>query len=489
MMSNDAQPAQGIQQDDDAARQLITEMFYRANTENSKRKIRYRCEYCHEAVFQHYEECVAHESECAALQDAKRSLKLKRTKIQHQQPMEERPYCFSEEESDSTSSVYTPTDSPYPPPATLQPPTVPCNYTAQLLMAQQQLFSSASWGQPLSQMLPLTSAAGVSSHYSDGLQYSSSLKSQLTAQLSPMASSPCTHQMMQQQLSARLTEAQALFARHQNKTAIAWRYPPPPVNEHSPSWQTLHQCTENIQNLRPAKNMNNVKKAQPTVPIQQCKPVFCQEVKAVAAKVDPILPKPMKNDTSSSTICCHEDCQNIAVGYCRTNFVRKLDARTCKHRGGCCISHLCQSTYICAHEGCKARVRKGESVCMTHEYRGQMCTIAGCINIIDKKGMSVCNEHLTLTTCIRDGCSDKAVKGGVCTDQQGKPQCKHEGCKRASAADGVCDKHCTRVICSYRGCRTTAQLGGLCNRHGGGKELLFSYYNNDPRMQQMNFGL
>ena len=77
--------------------------------------------------------------------------------------------------------------------------------------------------------------------------------------------------------------------------------------------------------------------------------------------------------------------------------------------------------------------------------------------------------------CSADGCTNGAVRGGVCVRHGAKvKRCNSEGCTNQAQKGGVCIKHGAKVEykrCSSEGCTKYAQKGGVCWKHGA-KDLM-----------------
>ena len=77
--------------------------------------------------------------------------------------------------------------------------------------------------------------------------------------------------------------------------------------------------------------------------------------------------------------------------------------------------------------------------------------------------------------CSCDGCSNFAMRGGVCTKHGAKKKpCSHEGCSNNALQGGVCIKHGAKIerkrkSCGHEGCNKKAQSKGMCDRHSGRK--------------------
>ena len=99
------------------------------------------------------------------------------------------------------------------------------------------------------------------------------------------------------------------------------------------------------------------------------------------------------------------------------------------------------------------------------------CTSDGCTNIAIKGG--VCWRHGAKNTTNQkrsEGCTNYAVKGGVRKRHGAKVNrklCSSEGCTNIAKTGGVCVRHgAKRKQCSWLGCTNNAVQGGVCKRHG-----------------------
>ena len=69
--------------------------------------------------------------------------------------------------------------------------------------------------------------------------------------------------------------------------------------------------------------------------------------------------------------------------------------------------------------------------------------------------------------CSVEGCTNNAVKGGICIlHGERPPACSHEGCTNLAQRRGVCDKHGAKPKCSIEGCAKVAKKRGMCMKHG-----------------------
>ena len=131
----------------------------------------------------------------------------------------------------------------------------------------------------------------------------------------------------------------------------------------------------------------------------------------------------------------------------------------------------------CSHEGCTNQALRG-GVCQRHGGKPKLCKIENCTNQSKRGG--VCVRHGAVhIRCKAEGCTNKAMRKGVCRRHGAKPTaqqlCTHEGCTNEAKRKGVCSKHgATRKRCSVEGCDTEARQGGLCKKHGGGNRTLCS---------------
>jgi hypothetical protein len=73
---------------------------------------------------------------------------------------------------------------------------------------------------------------------------------------------------------------------------------------------------------------------------------------------------------------------------------------------------------------------------------------------------------------IHEGCTNIAIKGGVCKRHGAKKEHKHKrcsvkGCTNQVQKGGVCIKHGAKVkSCSVEGCTNQSQRRRLCVKHG-----------------------
>ena len=84
-------------------------------------------------------------------------------------------------------------------------------------------------------------------------------------------------------------------------------------------------------------------------------------------------------------------------------------------------------------------------------------------------------RHGAKTYCNHEGCTNKAIKGGVCVRHGAsltKKYCSHEGCTKYAQRGGVCRGHgATAKICNHEGCNNNAQKGGVCVRRRKGQAV------------------
>ena len=77
--------------------------------------------------------------------------------------------------------------------------------------------------------------------------------------------------------------------------------------------------------------------------------------------------------------------------------------------------------------------------------------------------------------CSHEGCTNNALKGGVCSSHGAKKKiCSHEGCTSYAQKGGVCVRHGanrTKKICSHEGCANIVQKGGVCWTHGANRPI------------------
>ena len=70
--------------------------------------------------------------------------------------------------------------------------------------------------------------------------------------------------------------------------------------------------------------------------------------------------------------------------------------------------------------------------------------------------------------CSSEGCTNVALKGGVCMRHGAKLKlCSSEGCTNVALKWGVCIRHGAKVkLCSIQGCINRRVRNGVCRRHG-----------------------
>jgi len=73
--------------------------------------------------------------------------------------------------------------------------------------------------------------------------------------------------------------------------------------------------------------------------------------------------------------------------------------------------------------------------------------------------------------CSIEGCTNQAIKGGVCKRHGAKAKrCNIEGCTNHAIKGGVCIRHGAKLKrCSSEGCTNQAVKGGVCRRHGANR--------------------
>ena len=143
------------------------------------------------------------------------------------------------------------------------------------------------------------------------------------------------------------------------------------------------------------------------------------------------------------------------------------DARKSVTKRGLCEEYACGTKkYYCRHEGCSNNAVKG-GVCIRHGAKVTRCREEGCTNRAQKGG--VCIRHgAKRKRCREEGCTNAAVKGGICIRHGAKlKRCSHEGCTNKAISGGVCIRHGAKVkSCSHEGCTNNVVRGGVCVRHG-----------------------
>jgi sulfur relay (sulfurtransferase) complex TusBCD TusD component (DsrE family) len=80
-------------------------------------------------------------------------------------------------------------------------------------------------------------------------------------------------------------------------------------------------------------------------------------------------------------------------------------------------------------------------------------------------------KHGAKTECKHEGCTNHAIKGGVCIRHGAKvKRCNSAGCTNQAKNRGVCMKHGVKVkLCSTEGCTNQSQKRGVCKRHGANR--------------------
>jgi len=68
--------------------------------------------------------------------------------------------------------------------------------------------------------------------------------------------------------------------------------------------------------------------------------------------------------------------------------------------------------------------------------------------------------------CSKEGCSNNALKGGMCWSHGGKPKCSASKCTNFALIGGVCWSHGAKPKCSDPECNNLALDRGVCWRHG-----------------------
>ena len=76
--------------------------------------------------------------------------------------------------------------------------------------------------------------------------------------------------------------------------------------------------------------------------------------------------------------------------------------------------------------------------------------------------------------CISEGCTNRAVKGGVCIKHGAETKrCSSEGCTKQAQKGGTCVKHgAKKKLCSVEGCTNQAQRRRVCKRHGADRNTI-----------------
>ena len=109
---------------------------------------------------------------------------------------------------------------------------------------------------------------------------------------------------------------------------------------------------------------------------------------------------------------------------------------------------------------------------MRHGAKVKGCSSEGCTNYAMKGG--VCIRHGAKVECKRcssEGCTNRAVKGGVCKRHGAKTKkCSADGCLNKAKNGGVCIRHGAKVKkCSSKGCTNHARRGGVCIKHAANR--------------------
>ena len=73
--------------------------------------------------------------------------------------------------------------------------------------------------------------------------------------------------------------------------------------------------------------------------------------------------------------------------------------------------------------------------------------------------------------CSSEGCTNIAVKGGVCMKHGAKRKlCSSDGCTNQAVRGGVCKKHGAKIKrCNSEGCTNGVVKGGVWIRHGANR--------------------
>ena len=98
------------------------------------------------------------------------------------------------------------------------------------------------------------------------------------------------------------------------------------------------------------------------------------------------------------------------------------------------------------------------------------CSADGCTNLALKGG--VCVRHgAKVKQCSSERCTNIVVRGGVCMRHGAKVKpCSIDGCTNYPQRGGVCIRHGAKVkLCSNDGCTNKAYKGGVCIRHGANR--------------------
>jgi len=132
---------------------------------------------------------------------------------------------------------------------------------------------------------------------------------------------------------------------------------------------------------------------------------------------------------------------------------------------------------LCLEEGC-TNVAVKEGVCIRHnrkKIKRQYCRLTKAAKL--ESGLYKESSSCRLVKlCLEEGCTNVARKEGVCIRHGSswtKYTCKYEGCTNKVVQGGVCTRHgavVKKTTCSFEGCDNKVQSRGLCTRHGGKNE-------------------
>jgi len=146
------------------------------------------------------------------------------------------------------------------------------------------------------------------------------------------------------------------------------------------------------------------------------------------------------------------------------------------------LSHMAQRWRVndVAFEGCTNGAVKG-GVCYTHGAKREVkrCSFKGCTNQVVRGGICVTHGAIKVRKrCSLKGCTNFVQKGGVCWTHGANAKC--DGGKtmqlwrmyQSSPEGGVCVTNgAKRKRCSFEGCTDGFIKGGVCWTHGAKGEV------------------
>ena len=171
---------------------------------------------------------------------------------------------------------------------------------------------------------------------------------------------------------------------------------------------------------------------------------------------------PIDNDVSSVPTQSH---QNTKITPPRNDLAPMIDRLSSKVG----TRYKTKAPKKCSAEGCTTKAVNG-GVCKKHGAKTKQCTAEGCTNQAQNGG--VCFKHgAKVKQCSAEGCTNQVKNGGVCIKHGAKvKQCIAEGCTNQVQNGGVCFKHGAKrpapKQCSAEGCTNQVQNGGVCIKHG-----------------------